>query len=504
MNNINEIVYQFSEQLEKRGYDYTEEAVRSIVEKSVEAKSKLIEMFRTHPNWDEDQLCIHFDKDIQRKYEHRAKARFAAWIRNNVPLSNALMFVDENLWYRREYSVDHVINELPNMQILPEETEWDWSWLKEKVNACDEKWHFRPGMKLSRVVNKICAKYGIDKVPGYDKAFAEFADGVNPHKVARHTTISVNPLDFLLMSNGNSWTSCHYIGDDDSDAGCHSSGTISYMLDETSFIISVIDKDYEGIMALAPKENRQVCAYSDHQLLQSRLYPQACDGGCEETYNNLRAMMEEIIANSLGEANRWVQADKNIYLDGTPYPDWEYNKLTKMWVLRKYMDEKLEPIRVGKRPLCVKCGEEHRNPKDIVCDSCKPITCYDCGCVINLSDDSSYVESGGYYYCTHCRKYCEKCGCVEPVEDLYHIEDLDEDWCNYCRRNYAFFCRDCERYYSEDFESTEACICKDCYEVNFFECPECGDSYRFEDGTMKNGELYCKSCARDIEEEEAV
>ena len=78
----------------------------------------------------------------------------------------------------------------------------------------------------------------------------------------------MNPVDFLLMSNGNSWHSCHYIGDYPDEAGCFSSGTIAYMMGEDSFIVSVIDKEWpDDNLAFAPKINRQVFGYRDYQLL---------------------------------------------------------------------------------------------------------------------------------------------------------------------------------------------------------------------------------------------
>ena len=52
----NKIVKTFIQVLEDHGYEYETDAIWDIVETSINGKAHLIEMFRKHPNWDEDQL----------------------------------------------------------------------------------------------------------------------------------------------------------------------------------------------------------------------------------------------------------------------------------------------------------------------------------------------------------------------------------------------------------------------------------------------------------------
>jgi hypothetical protein len=67
------------------------------------------------------------------------------------------------------------------------------------------------GTKTSRAFNKVCTNYGVDKWNQYNKEFAKYADMVSGKERLLKFFISVNPLDYLTMSFGKSWASCHTI-----------------------------------------------------------------------------------------------------------------------------------------------------------------------------------------------------------------------------------------------------------------------------------------------------
>ncbi len=551
--NKEKIIGLFEEVLNDHGYEYEDNAVRKIVEESLNRKEHLIEMFRKHPKWDEDELCIHFDHDMERKTNMNAIDAFLYWLSREVdnqitkpaveaevkkqldsgvkswdiyvdstafnPLAKPIhkYTYEENRW-GGEATLWDALYGLPGETILPDgeqmmEGEKKWYMKRlEWLNELDEKFNFRPGMKINRVLNKICVKMGFDKLEGYNAAFAQFSDGITPLKISRHTTISVNPVDFLLMSNGNSWRSCHYIGDEPSDAGCYSSGTISYMMGEDSFVVSIIDKEWqEDNIALAPKINRQVFGYNDHQLLQSRLYPQDCDSGANEMYRNLREMVEQIIADAEGETNRWVK-DKYMNVDhnGTAYEDWECFNTCGQYSLRDHLlDESKNRIRMDDEPICIKCGERHGNTENIVCEDCGvDAYCADCGCHIDLSDEDSYIEYDGNYYCTDCRFWCAKCDYPERVRYSVWISDIEERWCTDCADRYAFQCDECGDYYSK--RHTDCCdtvdgkiICENCLEADYVICADCGKAVRYDDAEMgKYDEYYCPDCIENNRKEE--
>lgn len=119
------------------------------------------------------------------------------------------------------------------------------------------------GTKTSRAFNKVCTYYGFDKldpkivtttrdgqeitktVYPYDQAFAQYADLVSDTAREMNFIISLNPLDYLTMSFGVSWVSCHNIRSGGWKGGC-----LSYMLDSTSIITFVVNGNEGPIQVL--------------------------------------------------------------------------------------------------------------------------------------------------------------------------------------------------------------------------------------------------------------
>jgi hypothetical protein len=185
-------------------------------------------------------------------------------------------------------------------------------------------------------MNKLFTYLGYNKHPDYNREFAKYADALNPLVIKRHTILSLNPLDYLTMSFGNSWASCHTIDKENkrnmpnSYQGQYSSGTMSYMLDATSMVFYTVDKSYEGIEYWTqPKINRQMFHYAEDKLVQGRLYPQDNDG-CQNEYTGYRNLVQEIIAQVLEVPNLWSlkigtnAAGRYIYTRGTHYADYCY------------------------------------------------------------------------------------------------------------------------------------------------------------------------------------
>lgn len=129
------------------------------------------------------------------------------------------------------------------------------------------------GQKTSRAVKKICTLIGItsNTYSDFEKRYAKYSDAINPLDVVRHTILSVNPVDYLLSSNGNSWSSCHTLDKNNPNgfSGCHCSGTMSYLLDGTTMVYYQVDKEYDGNdLEFEPKIIRQLFHYKDGILVQ--------------------------------------------------------------------------------------------------------------------------------------------------------------------------------------------------------------------------------------------
>ena len=273
------------------------------------------------------------------------------------------------------------------------------------INRCNASLKIAPGMKTSRAFNKACHFYGIDtaakgiavkiasgakftdgtNVPDeyightykvketdgkcatlftmkkpigneylsnvkYNKLFAEYSDMVADEKRSIKFFISVNPIDYLTMSIGRSWNSCHKPG------GGWFGGTVSYMLDEVSIITFVHDKVPDDFITEG-KIYRNMFHYKDGTLLQSRVYPQGNDG-CTDLYSEFREIMQKEISSMLGSNNPWITKDDalNINSVGNHYKDYSYprNGINKSCIYGTSCRE----MTIGHINVCPNCGRE--------------------------------------------------------------------------------------------------------------------------------------------------
>lgn len=190
------------------------------------------------------------------------------------------------------------------------------------------------GMKTSRAFNRMCDAYGISKAPKYNKLFAQYADMVSGLTRSLDYVISVNPYDYLTMSFGNSWSSCHTIDKHNirrlptGYSGQYCGGTLSYMLDETSIITYVIDKN--GNPKDGGKIYRNMFHYNGTTLIQGRIYPQGNDGATN-LYSKFREFMHAELNEILEtEDEPWTtekgnsSCNKHTISNGVHYRDYLY------------------------------------------------------------------------------------------------------------------------------------------------------------------------------------
>ena len=308
---------------------------------------------------------------------------------------------------------------------------------------------------------------------GFNHQYVVFADAINPLDVITYTVISWNPIDYWLMSNGDTWRSCHTIdknkvlGNPDPNhnySGQYCSGTESYMLDESSVIVYTVSADYDGEdFELQPKQRRQVFAFNEDfdMFCQSRLYPDGrsiSEGkdGDKSISGQLRAVVEKVLCECLNIDNDWkietgttVCADNTMscgthYRDYTCYNDGVIAKLKENGVAKSSYPK----IRIGHDPICPCCGDEHCNEDTLLCDDCDDVKrCEYCGGTINRCDE---LRIGDYVYC--CAECAERDGYVwcENTErwvwenDAYVDDYTGEhfEWDDYSIKldNYCYSC----------------------------------------------------------------
>lgn len=241
------------------------------------------------------------------------------------------------------------------------------------------------GQKVSRIVNKVCSLLGIDKYDDYNKEFAKFSDAVNPLSIKRHTVLSCHPIDYLTMSFGNSWTSCHTIDKTNkrdmpnSYRGEYSGGTMSYMLDGSSVVFYTVDAKYTGNqLELEPKINRNMFHIGENKIIQARVYPQSNDY-TDGIYTKIRNIVQKVIADCMGKPNLWKlrkgieECAEVTDTIGVHYKD--YLSFDSCNVSYLKLDDSgsvnTTKIKIGHNPICPCCGKTHDSEENIECYDCR-------------------------------------------------------------------------------------------------------------------------------------
>lgn len=513
----NSIIDEMDLELSDRYYHYETKHLDTIVTEWFSQKKELIKLLSKHPNWIPEKFMIQFDTDIERRICENEKDRFVDWLRVKVN--------GQYDWSRckqtKEYDICNFISNIHN-QFFDDS-------LKDSINyinLLNENFKLRTNMKASKAIGKICREEGWDKLDGFNQKYAALCDCLNPLKIRRHTCISVNPIDFLLMSNGNSWQSCHYIGDSCEDSGCYSAGTISYMLDKHSFIFYTVDSRYNGNqIEREPKIQRQIFGYNDEVLMQSRLYPQGNDCGAEHVYEDIRAIVQKVIADCLGKANIWIKSKNDVEdvvskgSGAVCYPDWHDgnpgSKHCSISTLKERVKGKENrKIVLGAEPICVTCGKRHDFEENISCCDTSNYEdgyyCEHCGSYIS-TDDVYFVD--GNPYCEDCVSYCDVCGEYVLNSEINYVDGIDV--CDDCLSNSGDYgiCNYCEEYHHIDNLTTiedGSIYCNTCVDRYSFVCSECG--YRFDEDNEwydeETDESYCRDCYYELlekrEEEELI
>lgn len=403
------------------------------------------------------------------------------------------------------------------------------------------------GQKWSRVVNKVCTIYGYNKIvdmqttnwsvngelhsrtqdKGYNYQFAAFADSINPFTITRHTVLSLNPIDYWTMSFGTNWASCHTIDRENirhssnSYSGCYSSGTESYMLDESSFIMYTVTPDYDETKGLenADKERRCVFYYGEDKLIQSRVYPDGRDGGDTSIAGDFRSIAQKVIAECLNAPNLWMLEREtaghyiNTVSGSTHYEDYNhYSDNTVSFLKRSEKDNEknVKMIPVGHKPICPKCGDTHTYEESILCPICNDecTVCASCGALINEDDtDTVYDEDTGRYYCDDDCAAREDCHYCENVEE-YHSNHVyyDDYYDEYFYDRYEEHITTYDGHIFMDSDNAESAgyvwveVEGDWYYENKVEyCEYCGEYVLRENYNYDKN--MCDNCAEEIEEE---
>lgn len=552
--NLDKITDQICSVLDQHDIPCKWDIVRNnIVDEWYARKSGLIDLLSRHPNWDEDCLAIVWEQDYQRELNEDAFCVAYSLIYNQIIDG---LFCGKKMEDIRLHARTAEEGRNLNCYILDTLNDSGWfgfTGLSEDIQSSDSftdpdtgevkelpfPWHrldrniaitsfvnaefqqmfakqgikTQIGEKMSRAFGKLFRKWGITNwvdITGknmYEYYFAKLADALNPLSITRHTVLSVHPCDYLLMSNGTGWRSCHNIDD-----GCYCAGTWSYMLDDLSMIFYTVDASFDNCdknIYTAKKIMRQMFFYKQGLLHQSRLYPQDSDGD-KITNDTFRSAVQEVIAFCEDEPNLWrlITGDAGREYCRTAYgalqyPDYEYEycNLSTTSLLKAFGDNTPDEIYIGAPPVCPVTGKEYDNEEVMVGNV---VRCSNCGEweVRNFC----YELSNGDYVCEDCYNEhyatCECCERVCDIDDCYETAD-GNCVCKDCYGRHYFTCDHCGEIYHDDYYNRTAdgnYVCDDCLAEHYTYCDHCGEYYCNGDMQEIDRECVCQNCYEKIKE----
>lgn len=181
------------------------------------------------------------------------------------------------------------------------------------------KTRFNKGMKISRILPRLCdSRYSEHVQKAYSRVVESFT-------FTGKAVLSIDPVDYITMSEGSNWRSCHALD------GEFRTGIFGYMMDSASVVAYVTNKDIDvGQGVVYPdKMWRQIVWFSNPLIseidfaIQSRQYPS------KNKSNNktIESMIIKLLEDKHGHPNKPLKLTQADLLDMMKEP----NVYTDMW-----------------------------------------------------------------------------------------------------------------------------------------------------------------------------
>ena len=459
--------------------NYTDYGLDYAIQTNKLAKAQLnIELSKRLPNWDGEAMRGSTQFTVVQEYEVEKAINLMYDVYYNF--CHGIDFESKDIRALNSY--------LHNAYVSQKATE------RMKIAFADAGIKISMGLKSSRAMVKfwdtMIERYANDnpywneeKLKNHRKLLTQFCDCFTSREQIHEVIFSTSLLDFVTMSEGNSWSSCHSI----SDEGCHMGGTLSLANDKTTFLVFEEDKQEERC-PYALKLWRKCYHVANGYLVQNRHY----GGGGQFVIE----LLEQKIAELLGKLSE--QSDKrpyDIFDHGThslAYGDFcglPHENLMRVDGWDSMSD--ILPL-IGAAGYCMECTEIIDDESQLHCSNHCYKTCEGCGEEISGDD---YLIYNGDIYCYECCTTCTNC------DDTVHrnwvrISNDGEPYCEYCYTELFAACEEC----GEEIERDEAfaldgrLLCECCYDDMKTLCVECGDSIEFGDELFIDCEPYCSDC----------
>ena len=507
-----------------------------------ENKREQMEMFRNHPYWCEEAKAIIFS------YKEIRKVNFLRAYRE-LDSMRGYIYRHVHRMSRGDivlYAIQEAIVEFANSSddCIPTMTANLVNKIESKLDMYSAKLPkgavrmLRVGTKISRFIRKCCEEYHINDEetinamdlqtehdPGdrnfdsTEKRFAKLSDTLSELATTKTGFMSLNFLDFMTMSNGNSWSTCHYINshglfhDNDSTSsysGAYKQGCLSYALDKPSFIFYTLpDKLSETDYYRKQKLTRMCCQYANGALVTGKCYPNN-DSDLIGQYVN---MLQSIIAVTEANVDEWeLTSDIGVIQDSVAtakaaahYADYIMgNQRPTISLCRRLLKSSGKQMTIGHQAYCVYCGTELQRG-DSRWLQCSPhrkkMVCAHCG--KKLTEDVIYHEYGDSLFCGECAFYCAVHKRVEMISELYGtilMKDGEVQVCNTAMRSLAK-CENCGIYgYKFHMLKTETGYSCKKHVRRYKKCVWCGVYVLNKEVNVHNDRVYCAGCNTHINE----
>ena len=508
---------------------FTYDGIRKNIATWFENKQGQMERFRKHPYWCEEAKAIIFSqtetRDIDYSYAAYEFGELEEWVYDKLDGNG----VDAEGWYH--YAIRYALHRMADSgyehtglitnefidslrhelsdKTLPETVERSLVVGAKITKFARKCWQNVP-MKDGTMFDATALVDDGDARTrkSFDKYYAKFADHLSGLKIKKITLVSLNFLDFMTMSNGNSWSSCHFInsnnifheGNDNSYRGEYKAGCLSYALDKPSFLLYTLPASFDGTdYYRCQKMTRMCCQYENGILITGKCYPNNTD----TLITRYRQMMQMILAEIEELPNLWtfskkirkVTAFTETASGAAHYPDYEMEHQNPTISFCKGASIDLDAaLEIGHEGYCLDCGRTlyGSDHKWLQCDAHRTNRrCCKCGKYLKSTD--TYYKIGNKYYCEEHVFYCEYHHKYEPLYYKYGEVTIKGVQMTACHDVLDEFktCQICGSLHHISEMAND--ICSDCAEV-YTKCELCDEYVRNDEAVERNGHMICPKC----------
>ena len=486
---------------------YAKAGTRKNVETWFANKQTLFALLRKHPYWNEEAKSIVFTQNELRVANYsNAKSKLAdlmIYVKDKLNEGSRFDKVIEAIYYTLVdliedcYKSECVITQefidkldrritvaklpKPIKRMVAKGTK-----ITKLVHKCFTMWTKASGEVVDATTLVDDHEEGARYYNSFDKLYAKFADTLSELTIKKITLVSLHFCDYLLMSNGNSWSSCHYINSHNifheentsSYSGCYKQGCLSYALDEPSFLFYTLPNTYDGEEYYRQQKiNRMCCQYKEGIIITGKCYPNN-----EDAYITRYRQTLQLIFSTVEEVpNLWTFSRKTKKIsafveteeDSAHYRDYECeNQKPTISVCKHFGLDLDKTMTIGHEAYCVHCGKslygtdtrQLQCSKHLITPKC-PI----CGRRIEEGEEH-YIIDGKMYH-PDCCFFCAFHGEYEPNSWGKHELTLTDD--------------------------SEIIVCDDAFD-KYICCEKCGKWLRRRDAHWYNDDNVCPSCYREL------